>query len=119
MSRRGRSRERAGGARLGRLLCPAALVLAAYGAIFGGEYSVFEVSRARRDRELELTDLARIQHEIDSLGAWRDSLENDPATLERLARERYGMIRAGEVLYRFAEPDSGLGAAPAGADTLR
>jgi cell division protein FtsB len=36
--------------------------------------------------------------------------------LERLARERYGMIKEGELLYRFTEPrDSG---AP-GRDTLR
>ena len=26
----------------------------------------------------------------------------DPAVLERLAREHFGMIREGEVLYRFA-----------------
>ena len=43
---------------------------------------------------------------IDSMRAWADSLESDPATLERLARERYGMIKDGEVLYRFIEPDS-------------
>ena len=27
--------------------------------------------------------------------------------LERLARERFGLIRDGEVLYRFVPPDSG------------
>jgi cell division protein FtsB len=31
-------------------------------------------------------------------------LETDSATIERLARERYGMIRGGEILYRIAEP---------------
>ena len=34
-----------------------------------------------------------------------DSLESDSATLERIARERYGMIRDGEILYRFADPE--------------
>jgi cell division protein FtsB len=29
-------------------------------------------------------------------------LQVDSATLERVARERFGMIRAGEILYRFA-----------------
>jgi cell division protein FtsB len=32
-------------------------------------------------------------------------LESDSATIERVARERYGMIRRGEVLYRIAEPE--------------
>ncbi len=26
--------------------------------------------------------------------------------IERVARERYGMIRDGEILYRFREPDT-------------
>ena len=102
--------------KLKRLIVPAALLLGAYWAVFGGEYSIFEVRRARSDREAEAAELTRLQHEIDSLEALRDSLEDDPGMLERLARERYGMIKDGELLYRFAEPgDSG---AP-GRDTLR
>jgi cell division protein FtsB len=102
-------------AKLKRLIVPAALLLAAYWAMFGGEYSVFEVRRARLAREAEAAELERIRMEIDSLGLLSDSLETDPALLERLARERYGMIKDGEVLYRFAEPHDS--AAPG--DTLR
>jgi cell division protein FtsB len=101
--------------RLKRLVLPAALLLGAYWAVFGGEYSVFEVRRARGAREDEAAELERIRREIDSLQTLTDSLENDPATLERLARERYGMIKDGEVLYRFAEPRDSA----AGSDTLR
>ena len=43
---------------------------------------------------------------MEGLRARADSLENDPAAVERLAREQYGMIREGEVLYRFVEEDS-------------
>ena len=103
-------------AKLKRLIVPAALLLGLYWAVFGGEYSVFEVRRARAARELEAAELERVRHEIDSLGLLIDSLDTDPAVLERLARERYGMIKDGELLYRFAEPrDSGV----AGRDTLR
>jgi cell division protein FtsB len=102
-------------AKLKRMIVPAGLLLAAYWAVFGGEYSVFEVRRARLAREAEAAELERIRHEIDSLATLTDSLEDDPALLERLARERYGMIKEGEILYRFTEPrDSG-----AGSDTLR
>jgi cell division protein FtsB len=112
-----RRRGGSGGAFFVRFLFPGALLLAGYWAVFGGEYSIFEVRRARQERAAEAIELERIERQIDSLEAWTDSLQNDPATLERLARERYGLIREGERLYRFAEPDSGL--APAGRDTLR
>jgi cell division protein FtsB len=93
-------------ARLSRVLLPGALLLAGYYAVFGGEHSLMEVRRARSEREAEEAEVARLRAENDSLRALVDSLENDPATLERLARERFGLIRDGEVLYRFAPADS-------------
>ena len=78
--------------------------LSVYFALFGGEYSVFEVRRIRAEKlELEqrLTELERAN---DSLRTWAGALETDSATIERLAREQYGMIRGGEVLYRIAAP---------------
>lgn len=89
-----------------RLILPGVLLIAAYYAIFGGEYSYFEVRRARRAIAQEAADLAELSRQIDSLRAWADSLEVDPGTLEKLARERFGMIRSGEKLYRFVEGDS-------------
>lgn len=94
--------------RLKRILLPALFGLAAYYALFGGEYSVFEVRGTRAEIETEAAELERLLERIDSMRARADSLETDSAALERIARERFGMIRDGEVLYRFAEPsDSG------------
>lgn len=80
----------------------AALIgLSVYFALFGGEYSVFEVRRVRAER-VELEDrLVALEQTNACLRAWADALQSDSATIERLARERYGMIRAGEVLYRI------------------
>jgi cell division protein FtsB len=87
-----------------RLILPALIGLSLYFALFGGEYSFFEVRRVRSERvELE-SRLAELERANDSLRTWAEALEADSATIERLARERYGMIRSGEVLYRFAEP---------------
>ncbi len=91
---------------LKRLVLPALLLVAVYYAVFGGEYSVFEVRRTRAALEEERARVADLRRQIDSLRAWTDSLENDRETLERLARERYGMILDGETIYRFAEGDS-------------
>lgn len=90
--------------RLARLVLPVLLGLAVYYALFGGEYDLFEAREAKERLRREAAELARVRGRNDSLAARADSLETDPATLERLARERFGMIREGEVLYRFADP---------------
>ncbi len=87
-----------------RVILPALLGLALYYALFGGDYSVFELRRARIEREREAVALVERRRQIDSLRAWADSLNVDSVTLERIARERFGMIREGEILYRYAEP---------------
>jgi cell division protein FtsB len=87
-----------------RLILPVLLGLAAYYAFFGGEYSLFELRNARKEVQVQGRELEALRREVDSLRAWVDSLQNDSATLERLARERFGMVREGEVLYRLAEP---------------
>lgn len=89
---------------LKRVILPALIGLAVYFAVFGGEYSVLEVRRARAEREAQALRLAEVERVNDSLRAWGDSLETDSATIERVARERYGMIREGEVLYRITPP---------------
>jgi cell division protein FtsB len=87
---------------------PGFFLAAVYFAVFGGEYSVFELGRARSSVEVERERLGQVTAEIDSLAAWADSLETDAATIERVAREDFGMIRDGETLYRFADSEPGL-----------
>ena len=76
---------------------------AAYFAIFGGDYDVFDLRRVRQERALEEQRAHTVSAEVAELRARRDSLATDSATIERIARERYGLIRDGERLYRFAD----------------
>ncbi len=101
------------GLTLGRAIVPVFFLAAVYFAVFGGEYSVFELRHARASVEVERGRLVQVRAEIDSLAAWADSLEHDAATIERVAREDFGMIRDGETLYRFADVEPGLVEAPA------
>jgi cell division protein FtsB len=87
-----------------RLVIPGLLLVAFYYAVFGGGYSVLDLNRIHTQTEAAQAELELLREETRALELRADALENDPRTLERLARERFGMIRDGEVLYRFAEP---------------
>jgi cell division protein FtsB len=80
---------------------------AAYFALFGGEYSLLELREIRAERAREEQRLEEVRAEVVRLEATVDSLQNDSAKIERLARERWGLIKPGERLYRFAHPDTG------------
>jgi len=88
------------------LLAGAVLAVALYYAALGGEYSALDLLRLRRDRRAAEEELARTRREVDSLKVQGGRLERDPGTIERVARERFGMIREGETLYRFVPVDS-------------
>ena len=82
---------------------PIALLLgiAVYYAVWGGEYSAFDIGRLHNQREAAAAGLEATQVQVDSLGALAKRLDSDRATIEAVARERFGMIRDGELLYRF------------------
>ena len=66
-----------------------------------------------RQRNLELE--AQIQREEDAarqLKANLDALRSDPKAVERLAREKLGYAKPGEVVIRFQEPTASAPTAP-------
>lgn len=84
---------------------------AIYFALFGGDYGYFAVRRLEQEKAAEEHKLRELQAELARMRSQADSLERDSATLERIAREKYGLIREGERLYRFVDsakvrPDS-------------
>ena len=92
---------------------------AGYFAIFGGDYDIFDLRRVRQERALEESRVEQARVDVERLRVRRDSLARDSATLERLARERYGLIRDGERLYRFADSVADSAASPAPASRPR
>jgi cell division protein FtsB len=69
-------------------------------AAWGGEYSSADWIIIRRQLAEERAKVGALRVEIDSLAKLAHDLETDPAVQERVAREQFGMIRDGEVLYR-------------------
>jgi len=69
-------------------------------AVWGGEYGTADWATMRRQLADERARVAALRVELDSLGKLASDLETNPAVQERVAREQFGMIRDGEVLYR-------------------
>ncbi len=89
-----------------RLLWLGAAALAGYYALWGGEYSAFHLVRLKNEQRQAQSRLADTRRQVDSLRTLAGKLEKDDAEVERIARERFGMIREGELLYRFVPVDS-------------
>ena len=77
------------------------LAAALYFALQGGEYGTLDLLQLRRDEAEERGNVQRLQRLVDSLTKVAVALELDPRMQERVARERFGMIKKGEFLYRL------------------
>jgi cell division protein FtsB len=84
----------------------AALVFALYFAVQGGEYGTLDLLKLRREVAAEEGKVALLKHALDSLGREAAAIEHDPRVQEHVAREQFGMIRRGELLYKLVPADS-------------
>jgi cell division protein FtsB len=88
----------------------AALVFgAAAFALEGGEFGTLDLYQQRKEKARVTRSIDSLKRVVDSLRRYRDALEHDPATQERIAREVFGMVRGDkEVLYRFTDSTRGI-----------
>ena len=84
----------------------AALAFLLYFGIQGGEYATTDLFALRRQEASERAQVQRLRLVVDSLQKEAVAIEHDLRTQERVARERFGMIRRGELLYRLVPGDS-------------
>jgi len=78
----------------------------AFYAVEGGEYGTTDLlalkGQVRRARE----DIVRLRDDVDSLRRIERALQTDAVLQEKVARELYGMIRPGEILYQVVPRDT-------------
>ena len=86
----------------------ALIALAVYFAVQGGEYSTKDLYVLNRRTGSLTRQVDSLKHQVDSLGRYLKRVKSDSATMERIAREEFGMVRGDkEILYRFGEsPDA-------------
>jgi cell division protein FtsB len=86
---------------LGRWAAIAGLVFGLYFALQGGEYGTLDLLQLRREEAEERANLERLHRMVDSLSRVATAIEHNPRVQERVAREKFGMLRKGEFLYRL------------------
>jgi cell division protein FtsB len=100
--RRRYEREAAFRRRVHRLAAWSFVLILGHGFLFGDEGLAGIVVRAVRVWRLE-RQVAALERRQAWLQREVELRESDPAKLERLARERYGMVQPGETVYRIEE----------------
>ena len=90
-----------------RIIWWALIAVAAYFAVQGGEYSTKDLYVLGRRTGSLARQVDSLQRQVDSLGRYLKLVKSDSATMERIAREEFGMVRGDkEILYRFGDAPS-------------
>jgi len=80
------------------------IAVALYFGVQGGEYSTKDLYTLHRRTRTLTRQVDSVQHQVDSLSRFLKLVRSDSATMERIAREEFGMVRGDkEILYRFGE----------------
>jgi cell division protein FtsB len=75
-------------------------------AVEGGEYGTVDLLKLKAQVRGERDSIVQLRTDVDSLTRLEQALKTGPATQERVAREVFGMIRPGELLYQVVPADS-------------
>ena len=74
-------------------------------AILLGDSGLFSILRMKGMKGTLQDEIRALETERDDAAAYNDDLRNDPWTVEKVAREEYGMIKEGETCYRVVLED--------------
>ncbi len=72
-------------------------------AVQGGEYGTTDLLSQRGALARQQAIVDSLEKRVAELAAYKKAVETDPVVQERIAREEFGMVKPGEVLYRFAD----------------
>ncbi|MEX2145462.1 MAG: septum formation initiator family protein [Candidatus Rokuibacteriota bacterium] len=83
----------------------AVLVVAAGLAAFG-THAILRVSQMKAEMAAQEREIAALRARTEALGKTAERLRNDPAYIEKIAREEYGYVREGETVLKFPRHES-------------
>ena len=68
--------------------------------LISGNYGAYEIYKIQKQRTLLEQDIERLQKEHLELIKNKERAKSDMATIEKIAREKYSMIKEGERVYQ-------------------
>ena len=77
------------------LLCITLLIIFIF-----GDHGLLQLYKLKRDRAKVQAQIAQLRKEKEGVMVEKNRLENDIQYLEKLARERYRMVKPGEKVYK-------------------
>jgi len=93
-------------ARWKRLFIGACILLSAYflASFILGEMGLIKYYRMKEQYNSLTAEIARLKRDNANLRTNVHSLKNDPAYIERIARDKLGLARPGEIVYYYGDP---------------
>jgi cell division protein FtsB len=76
-------------------------------AILLGDSGLFSILRMKGMKGALQDEISALEADRDEAADYNDDLRNDPWTVEKVAREDYGMIKEGETCYRVVLDEEG------------
>ena len=74
-------------------------------AILMGDSGLFSILQMKGMKSSLQDEISALEQTRDEATEYNDALRNDPWTVEKVAREEYGMIKNGETCYRVVLED--------------
>ena len=79
---------------------------------FGGDFGFVRIYRLHQKKEALQIRYKQLQAEALQLKQETSLLQNDPFYIEKIAREKYGLSRPDEKVYRFLPPQDSILSSP-------
>lgn len=77
-----------------------AVIVIASLTVIGGNYGLYQIMKINRQRSALLQSIEKLKQEQAALMLEREKLKSDLKYIEKVAREKYGMVREGERVYQ-------------------
>jgi len=71
---------------------------------FAGDYGFIRLLSLKAEKENTILEIKRLQALNLDLQIEKEKLKDDLSYIEKVARERYGMAKKDEVIYKFVQP---------------
>ncbi|MEJ5227739.1 septum formation initiator family protein [Thermodesulfovibrio sp.] len=74
-------------------------------SFFFGDMGYLKYRQLKKNEQRLLTEINSISNENNSLKKEIDLLKKDPAYFEKCAREKFGLVKPGEMIFQFKSED--------------